>query len=166
MAKRDLWPEISITENEDNPIKILKDQAEILSQKTKNLITGEVVTNTENGIIYHTLYIVVPVLDNYRFSLLKIAHTSLQYPLFIYDYSKESDGIKVKREYNIDAAIGGTSYYAGIMSIEKMYETSKIIIPEPDAKANSPEEFIEKLKEILQSNDTIGIINSLIAQSL
>lgn len=165
MNEIDLWPEINIEAHKDEPIKILKDQAEILGKKTKNLIIGEVVTNTESGVIYHTLYLVAPILDNYRYSLLKIAHTSMQYPLFIYDYSKENGGIKPQRTYK-PTPLGVIAEATSRMSIGQLYEIDEIIIPEPDKKVNSPEEFKTELKKILQSDETISIINSLIAQSL
>jgi len=165
MNKIDLWPEINLEAHEDEPIKILKDQAEILGQKTKNLITGDVVTNTESGVIYHTLYLVAPILDNYRYSLLKIAHTSMQYPLFIYDYSKENGRIKARKKYKPTIA-GRLAETTSRMSIGQLYEIDEIIIPEPDKKVNSPDEFKKELKKILQSAETISIINSLIAQSL
>lgn len=165
MSKIDLWPEINIEANEDEPIKILRDQAEILGKKTKNLITGDVVTNTESGVIYHTLYLVAPILDNYRYSLLKIAHTSRQYPLFIYDFSKERSGIKSRRTYK-PAIAGRVAEASSRMSIGQLYEIDEIIIPEPDKKVNSPDEFKKELKKILQSAETISIINSLVTQSL
>ena len=164
MSSIDLWPDIDLDAHKNNPIQILKEQAKKISDKTKNLINGEVVTNTEGNVIYNSLYLNVPTLDNYRFALLKIAHTTMQYSLFIYDYSKENEGIKPKR-ISKPTPFGETmTILSAAMSIDRMYETTEVVIPTPDEKANSPEEFVEMLSKILGSNETKSIINSLIAQ--
>ena len=161
----DLWPEINIEADKDEPIQILKNQAEILANKTKNLITGDIVTNIEGGVIYHTLYLVAPVLDNYRFSLIKVAHTGVPYPLFVYDYSNENNGAKA-RNSSKPLLLGAVPEANSSKSIEQLYEIDEFIIPEPDIIVRNPDEFKEELRKIFQSTETIRIINSLISQSL
>lgn len=166
MKKKDLWPEIDVAAHHDNPIQIIKEQAEVLSKKTKNIIVGEVVTNAENKVIYHSLYLNIPTLDNYRFALLKIAHTTMQYPLFIYDYSKSSGGIKPEYRTKLSPRAEIRAAVSASMTIDRLFETTEVVIPPPDSRANSPEEFIQELGKILSSDDTKSILNSLIAQTL
>jgi hypothetical protein len=82
-----LWPDFT-TEKVRTPKTVLKEQAALLGEKTKNLILGEVVTDKvplESGkeVISEELYLVVPSLGNYRYRLVELYHEpALVYPLF------------------------------------------------------------------------------------
>lgn len=78
----DFWPDLS-TDAITTPVSILKQHAASLSSKAKYLITGEVETWTANSMIYHRLNVVVPALDNYKYSLLRIHHSPTLYPVHI-----------------------------------------------------------------------------------
>ncbi len=78
----DLWPDLSPAAVR-TPASILKTQATALSIKTKGLLGGEVETWTYKDLIYHRLYIVVPALDNYRYSLLRIHHPPTLFPVSV-----------------------------------------------------------------------------------
>ena len=78
----DLWPDINpaaiVT-----PASILKTQAAALSQKSKGLLQGEVETWAYEQNIYHRFSLVVPALENYRYSLLRVHHLPTVYPVYI-----------------------------------------------------------------------------------
>jgi len=94
---RDLWPgEIDVT-SVIPPAVILREQAASLAGRTKGLVRGEVesekadlgeideylkeVASHHKLVHYvHTLYLVVPSLDRYRYSLLSVLHDFQPYP--------------------------------------------------------------------------------------
>jgi hypothetical protein len=78
----DLWPDMN-TAAIVTPASILKTQASALSQKSKGLLQGEVETWTNQQNIYHRFSLVVPALDNYRYSLLRVHHLPTLYPVYV-----------------------------------------------------------------------------------
>jgi hypothetical protein len=109
METRDLWPENFQEPDSQAPVSILREQARLLGQKTQNLIEAEVrsepllVKKTQNLIeavvhsetlasllvgtegFLHTLYLVVPALEHYRYRLLRVEHqVEPLYPVTIY----------------------------------------------------------------------------------
>lgn len=83
----DLWPaEIARATGPVPPIAILKQQASLLGQRTKNLVEAEVETKTADyqRILRHTFNLVAPVLNFYRYPLLTVEHYVTQmYPATI-----------------------------------------------------------------------------------
>lgn len=122
----------------DLPNSILKEQAEILSKKTGEVIYGAVTNmkfRPQDDTVKYSLAtifdIVVPNLDNYRYTLMIL-------------YSRpESD-------YPVAITVGSSL-------IEDTEEFR------PQYECNNREEFIEELKEILSSeeiNRNIGVLYS------
>ena len=83
----DLWPsDIAASEGEVPPIAILKQQASLLGQRTKNLLEAEVKTETDDfqRMFKHTLILVAPALNFYRYPLLAVEHhVTKMYPATI-----------------------------------------------------------------------------------
>jgi hypothetical protein len=82
----DLWPDFAPAEGELPPITILKEQASVLGLKLKNLIEADVETGTSDyqRFLRHTLVLVAPVLDFYRYKLLEVEHSATElYPVTI-----------------------------------------------------------------------------------
>jgi hypothetical protein len=95
---RDFWSDEIIVEAAIVPEVILREQAGILAEKTKGIVRGEVETieqpaekvddylkpvfSTEAELkqYTHTLYLVVPALDNYRYALVSAEHDFEPYP--------------------------------------------------------------------------------------
>ena len=95
---RDFWSDEIIVESVLTPDLVLREQAGILAEKTKGIVRGEVETieqPVENLDDYlkpvfsteaeckqytHTLYLVVPALDNYRYALVSAEHDFEPYP--------------------------------------------------------------------------------------
>ncbi len=78
----DFWPANIAESNLITPITILKEQAALLGEKTRQLVKGEVVTQTTGTLLVHYFYIVAPTL-NYRFELFNIEHHVNFYPLVL-----------------------------------------------------------------------------------
>lgn len=84
--KNDLWPDFFPAKGELPPITILKQQASALGLKLRNLIEADVETGTTDyqGYLRHTLFLVAPVLNFYRYKLLDVEHPATEmYPVTI-----------------------------------------------------------------------------------
>jgi hypothetical protein len=78
----DFWPDLTASAVR-TPASILKTQAAALSKKTHGLLGGEVDTWTYKDSIYHRFYVVVPALENYRYSLMRVHHGPTLYPVIV-----------------------------------------------------------------------------------
>lgn len=78
----DLWP-VNIAESKlVTPVSILREQAELLGEKTKQLVRGEVDTQAVGSMLVHRFNVVAPTL-NYRYELFTVQHTVKFYPLTV-----------------------------------------------------------------------------------
>ena len=78
----DLWPDLNSV-GILTPAAMLKTQAGMLSKKTNGRLQGLVETYSLRGEIYHQLFVVVPALENYRYSLLTVHHSPTLYPVTV-----------------------------------------------------------------------------------
>ena len=143
----DLWPEDIDVTDELPPVSILKEQAALLGQRTKNLVEGRV----RGGIsdyartqfhyrgsdyprtqFHYTFELVAPALENYRYELFSISHDVDIYPLIVEWDSPDNAML---------------SQVAGERGIE------------------NEEQFIGALEIIFSSDRTRKVISSLISQS-
>ena len=83
MPTEDFWPSDLDKIDIRTPLSILKEQAAALGGKTGNAVLAEVVSKSETGDFYHRLFLVVPVLDNYRYQLFLAVHDIKLYPVQI-----------------------------------------------------------------------------------
>ena len=100
-ASRDLWGDIRGVTSDVAPVSILREQADLLREKTEGLIEGEIVTRTEQtgtgtghfppepipreSNLVHTFLIRAPKLDNYRYVLLSVEHDGSElYPVTLH----------------------------------------------------------------------------------
>jgi hypothetical protein len=168
----DLWGEIDLSSVEKSPVELLKQQAAVIAPKTNDILIGEIETTTDEEVIYNTLYIIAPKIENYRYALLKTASTSRPYPVFVYDNSQDSNAIKVKQPRKVITNPFGMNPALLMMeqlrntigTFEKVEYVGKSI-PEPDYRASSFKEFEKIISNILSSKDAISVIHSLLAQS-
>ncbi len=75
-----LWPENIADSNLTTPVTILKEQAALLGEKTRQLVKGEVVTQATGNLFVHYFYINAPTLS-YKFELFTLSHGINFYPL-------------------------------------------------------------------------------------
>ena len=64
------------------PVSILREQAALLGDKTKQLVTGEVQMSTTGNLFVHSFYVAAPTL-NYRYELFRVQHPAAFYPLVL-----------------------------------------------------------------------------------
>lgn len=75
-----LWPANIADSNLVTPVSILKEQAALLGEQTRQLVIGEVTTDTTGNLFVHHFYIVAPTLS-YKFELFTVTHGISFYPL-------------------------------------------------------------------------------------
>ena len=93
----DFWPANIADSNLVTPITILKEQAALLGEKTRQLVKGEVVTQTTGNLFVHYFYIAAPTL-NYKFELFNVSHLVNFYPLTL-TYLNTVSQIKSEAEF-------------------------------------------------------------------
>ena len=106
---RDLWSDQIVLTSMVPPVAILREQATLLREKTKGLVLGEVESLEQPAeevdeylkeafasapptVQTHTLYLVVPGLDNYQYSLLSVKHDFQAYPCSGYYHPTHKEG--------------------------------------------------------------------------
>lgn len=95
---KSLWPDFNFDEVK-TPLAILQEQANELGYKTKNIITGEIITTEsfdekENQmVLIYQFYIKAPILSNYRYLLFRLLQRNSLYPVDIYF---DPDKIKIE----------------------------------------------------------------------
>lgn len=89
METKNLWGDLGALTTVKPPAVILKEQAEILTEKTKGLLRGEALKKTEGTWFEFDLNIVVPRMGNYTTTVLKIRYPLDFFPLVIYDKVNE-----------------------------------------------------------------------------
>ncbi len=136
--QKDLWGDLTIQEGPMPPIVILREQANLLDQKTKNILRGEIISIVpeyeaeENKFqqidkIIHQFMIIVPALKNYRYELFSVSHSINQ------------------------------AYPASFHMPENFSEK--------EIRAHSETEFEHTLADILSSSYTKNIIQNLLIQT-
>lgn len=155
---QDLWPaNITDTTVIDSPLSILREQARLLGEKTKNLVKAEVSQGTaENQKFVHHFYIVAPTLNNYHYRLFTIEYGVEMYPLTIYSdeiLGTELNATKLADKETVQSMFNRLAGY-GIEIPPERYAM----------KVSSQERFVEALRKILNSNRTRQVIGSILSQ--
>jgi hypothetical protein len=147
ISTKDFWQDFTIEAvPAETPVGLLVSQANMLPQKTSSLLKGEVSTYTEQNIIYNTFYIVAPRLDHYRYALIQVVSGPALYPVYVYDRS-------------------GVDYTPHSVTVKFPNITAAPKLPKASFAARDYEDFEKAVKAILSSEETAGIIRSLMSQS-
>ena len=133
------WPSDLSLFQERTPVSIMKEQAQILVKNTNYKLRGQVSTHSdEEGEIFHTFYVVVPALGNYRYELFAVSHGALAYPVKIISSPKaENEPNERPRD-----------------AVNRMKKTLA-----------TEDDFVAWLKTILGSKETRRLLASLLAQA-
>lgn len=77
-----LWGDLPLDTEMRTPLVVLREQATVLGEITRQLLIGSVTSTTDpfNQFV-HTLRIVAPALDGYEVSILRVSHPVDLYPL-------------------------------------------------------------------------------------
>ena len=135
---QNLWGEIVAETKLKLPVTILNEQATILGEVTNRILEAVVESTvpSKKGLLSYGLFIVAPALNNYKYNVLDIEHDIVfAYPVSVYDVVGPSD----------------------VLDIDES-DAEKVV-------CNSEEEFLQKLGQLLSSEQVHKIIESLIAQS-
>lgn len=140
-----LWPaDVAASTKRLSPVAILRQQATLLGQRTKNIVEAEVETKGTDfqRRLQHWFYLVAPGLDFYKYPLFLIEHDPTKfYPLkVIWDKTG-----------------------AGASSAKKRPTLAERV--KREFSADSEEAFKAHLKRIFADDQTKGVIQSLIDQS-
>ena len=137
-----LWPNQIVHQGMKAPVTILKEQAYLLGQMTKNIVEAHVSFNNANQVateslpFHYLFFIVAPALQNYRYKLFSIEYDIDIYPIIFH----LSDDIK--------------------KDIPEEFVNEK-----GEVKAQSEDEFQSILAEIFKGQKTLRVINAMLAQS-
>lgn len=85
MAQEDLWGDMPAVESLRTPLVILKEQAELLQEKTDGLLVGHIKPHENNLQFRYDFAIIAPTLNNYLYDMLIIIHEIGFYPVTIHD---------------------------------------------------------------------------------
>ena len=136
----DLWPSDIKLSGIKAPVAILKEQASLLGEKTKNVAVATVEVSMQNFLpefFAYDFFIIAPTLHSYRYLLFNIRHTVSLYPVtFWLDFDIRQE---MRKTLSLD-------------------ENQPVI-------AEDQEDFISKLGLILQAEKTKDIIRAIIAQA-
>ena len=141
----DLWPEVESAKIR-TPASILKEQASLLGQKTKNLVEGLVIGNEKGGDLSYSFFLVAPALSSYRYLLFTMSHDIRMYPLFIH------------MEEEILAEVNPKQY-------EKWGTVASFYAPTHQEKVKNEAEFFALLKRIFSATKTKQLIAAMLSQS-
>jgi hypothetical protein len=132
-----LWPKDAIKPNVVSPLAILRVQATLLQKETAGLLLGDVRVTQGNELTEIGFDVIAPGLNGFRFRLLTVTHAVENvYPATVKPFY-----------YNLNT-------YNDSSSDEK----------QQGFKAKTQEDFMVSLKQIFQTTDTLGAIQSLLAR--
>lgn len=145
----DLWPEKLESAKIRSPVAILKEQASLLGQKTKNVVEGvvsEFPTLEMEETMEYSFSLVAPALGGYRYRLFTMSHDIRMYPLII-----RMEG-EIFQEVNPEKP-------------EKESVSDRLLRLKNQAKVDTEAEFLALLKKIFAATKTRQIIAAILAQS-
>lgn len=126
-----------------SPLAILKSQAEALKEQTNGILVPEVNSEDYLSRIKHTLIIVVPALDGFRYSALEVAHHKERpYPV----YTLGPGASHYRDEFNNYIQQGARG-----VALERL-------------SAENEDDFIKLLSRMLQDPTLVGTLQGLIAR--
>lgn len=132
----DLWPD-DIRADVRPPVVVLRAQESLLAKKTQGILQAKLLTSESEKLVNHSLTLIAPALNFYRVNLLSATHDQeMVYPVTVTARCWFSDFLPDGGE-----------------EIEKR------------RVAATEEEFIDLVRQALQSAEVRGLIQSLIARS-
>lgn len=159
MTQVDLWPDTFSFEKLNAPVNLLREQAALLGKKTNNLVQADVKQDKSSSREFtYSFFLTAPAL-NYQYRLFQIHHDVSLYPVIV----RVEKAILVEISADFERA-----------SAKQFDLTDLIAAMEPNVehedvrvkglRAQSEEEFINLVREILNSTKTVRIISALLAQ--
>jgi hypothetical protein len=107
MTSNDLWGNLPDEETFAVPVRLLADQADLLGQKTGNLLEARVnpisLATTKN--LAYELEILAPALDNYSITILRVRHPIESYPVQVESMVDEHTKLEAADEAQFSAIL-------------------------------------------------------------
>lgn len=150
----DLWSD-DIKVDVLPPLAILKAQEGLLARKTQGMLEAKLTTTEAGDLVQHQLDLIAPSLNFYRERLLTATHDRLRpYPVTV-----AAECFAPKMEVS-----QGT--LAPIQQMGKaLSEVHRALVPEAiQRKAATDAEFVQLVREVLQSAEVRALVSSLIAR--
>jgi hypothetical protein len=161
MTQIDLWPDTLSFEKLNAPVNLLREQASLLGQKTKNLLQAEVKQiKSESGSFSYSFLLAAPSL-NYQYKLFEIHHGISLYPVVVVVESDILADVNADFE-RINAKPLRLAEMAAAM-IDQGDERNDA--GRSGLRVHSEKEFVDLLREILNSAKTVRIISALLSQA-
>lgn len=140
----DLWPgNIPSHSIIRTPVAILKEQASLLGDKTKNIVEAKVRASEglelPDGHFRYRFNILAPCLGSYTYHLFVIVHPIDFYPV---------------------------TFEAGFAVVEDMAKNGSCEIDDVKLIAETEEQFMDILKAILATDKTRQVVEAILAQSV
>ncbi len=89
-ATENFWPVEPLPLEDPEPVRLLKQQADLLRGLHGGQIEGFVKMSTEEGTAYHSLYLKADALGNYLYKLLYIAYPAIRATESVYPISAQT----------------------------------------------------------------------------
>ncbi len=83
MGNKNLWGDIPDSTGVKTPGTILKEQAFLLDKMTEGLLLGKVSRQQDGDSSILSLFVVAPLLNNYRYLIARVTHGIELYPVYI-----------------------------------------------------------------------------------
>lgn len=137
------------------PLAILKAQEGLLVRKTQGMVEAKLTTIESGDLVQHQLDLVAPSLNFYRERLLTATHDRLKpYPVVV---AAECFASKSEVSHGPLAPLHLTA--------KALTDLHRALVPETSQrKAATDEEFVQLIREVLQSTEVRALISSLIAR--
>lgn len=160
-AVPDLWPD-EVRADILTPLAILRIQAGYLNQRVGGILQADVTTHASTAIVSHQLVLKAPSLE-YSTAIVAVRHPTEQfYPATV----KSSAFLPALPPHASEA----TRLAATMAAVSAVAGAAPFIPPHFDPPAderaaNSHEELVELLREVLRSGRIVALTQSLIARS-
>jgi hypothetical protein len=147
----DLWPGDIEVERVFAPVVILRQQATLLGERTKNLVQAEVVEDElQTNCFAFYFFLRAPVLGNYRYQLMYVSHDIGLYPVEI----KVEESILQEVRNILDVRTDDPDRNLPRFRAEPSY-----------IHVQSEEELIKALRAIFNTNKCRKVLTALLSQS-
>ncbi|MEZ4713448.1 MAG: hypothetical protein R3A44_40045 [Caldilineaceae bacterium] len=157
----DLWPENLGEQQFDSPVSIMREQANLLGDKTSNLVKAEVKAGSmDNGHFVYHFYIVAPTLNNYHFLLFTVEHEIELYPLEIYIDEVLGKELGAKEPFQtLEEHRKSIADLFESAAGFRVKQTKRLVF-----RVSSTEQFLDKLRMILASQRVQQVVSALLSQ--
>ena len=167
----DLWPAIE-QPTIKAPVVILREQAQLLGEKTRNIVEAEVTRIEGEDWIpwYHFAYafwIVAPTLGNYRYRLFAIAHGIDIYPVLVNLGTDLLKDVGAPISEQLEKAKQSAMQTGAKAVFEALWAQVGITVRSSGetVSVTTKEQFLEILRAIFNTTKTKQVIQAILAQS-